>query len=279
MPARPALNPAGQAGTRQARRRAGRSRQADPVRHSVGAARRRAHRQAPALGLRPVQVATGTCPRRAPSPSCNISIDEGRAAPAPRGGRVRRVPAAGAGRQRRGLSPQPPHRAEAHGAVGRDAWMSPPLFVLRPLQPADLPALPISGSRAGARRFRDRFRGAAAMAGGAAGGARPPRAPRSSSPCGRLTEAASGSSSLHPGNRLSRPARRRPGRMGLGARAGTARPCQGAHRPTGLELHVNLDNPRAVRFYEREGFVQIGEGVSPRSGLPILSLPLGGIAG
>ena len=40
--------------------------------------------------------------------------------------------------------------------------------------------------------------------------------------------------------------------------------------PAGLELHVNLDNPRAIRFYEREGFVKIGEGVSERSGLTIL---------
>jgi putative acetyltransferase len=39
--------------------------------------------------------------------------------------------------------------------------------------------------------------------------------------------------------------------------------------PGGLGLHVNQDNPRAVRFYEREGFVRTGEGINPRSGLPI----------
>lgn len=39
--------------------------------------------------------------------------------------------------------------------------------------------------------------------------------------------------------------------------------------PRGLGLHVNQDNPRALRFYEREGFVRTGEGVNPRSGLPI----------
>jgi putative acetyltransferase len=39
--------------------------------------------------------------------------------------------------------------------------------------------------------------------------------------------------------------------------------------PLGLGLHVNQQNPRAIRFYEREGFVRIGEGVNPRSGLPI----------
>lgn len=39
--------------------------------------------------------------------------------------------------------------------------------------------------------------------------------------------------------------------------------------PGGLGLHVNQDNPRAVRFYEREGFARTGEGINPRSGLPI----------
>jgi putative acetyltransferase len=39
--------------------------------------------------------------------------------------------------------------------------------------------------------------------------------------------------------------------------------------PSGLGLHVNQQNNRAIRFYEREGFVRTGEGVNPRSGLPI----------
>lgn len=34
-----------------------------------------------------------------------------------------------------------------------------------------------------------------------------------------------------------------------------------------LALDVNEDNPRAIRFYEREGFVQAGQGVNPLSGL------------
>lgn len=54
--------------------------------------------------------------------------------------------------------------------------------------------------------------------------------------------------------------------------SGTARLLLDAARrisPEGLDLHVNIDNPRAVRFYEREGFVRLGEGVNPRSGLPI----------
>ena len=37
--------------------------------------------------------------------------------------------------------------------------------------------------------------------------------------------------------------------------------------PQRLALTVNQDNPRAVRFYEREGFVTVGSGVSPNSGL------------
>ena len=35
----------------------------------------------------------------------------------------------------------------------------------------------------------------------------------------------------------------------------------------GLTLDVNQDNPRAVRFYEREGFRRVLGGVNPASGL------------
>ncbi len=38
--------------------------------------------------------------------------------------------------------------------------------------------------------------------------------------------------------------------------------------PGGLVLHVNQDNPRAVRFYERQGFGRLSAGLNPRSGLP-----------
>jgi putative acetyltransferase len=41
--------------------------------------------------------------------------------------------------------------------------------------------------------------------------------------------------------------------------------------PAGLSLTVNQANPRAIRFYEREGFVKTGEGLNPNSGLPIFS--------
>ncbi len=37
--------------------------------------------------------------------------------------------------------------------------------------------------------------------------------------------------------------------------------------PDGLALEVNQDNPRAVRFYLREGFRQTGEGRNAGSGL------------
>ena len=46
--------------------------------------------------------------------------------------------------------------------------------------------------------------------------------------------------------------------------AGKSRP------PAGLDLEVNLANPRAVAFYERHGFRKVGEGTNPNSGLPTL---------
>ena len=39
--------------------------------------------------------------------------------------------------------------------------------------------------------------------------------------------------------------------------------------PSGLDLHVNRDNARAIRFYEKHGFAVSGEEVNPRSGAPI----------
>ena len=37
--------------------------------------------------------------------------------------------------------------------------------------------------------------------------------------------------------------------------------------PGAIELEVNQDNPRAVRFYEKHGFARTAESVNPRSGL------------
>jgi putative acetyltransferase len=42
--------------------------------------------------------------------------------------------------------------------------------------------------------------------------------------------------------------------------------------PAGLDLHVNRDNARAIRFYEKQGFVITGEDVNPRSGAPIYKM-------
>jgi putative acetyltransferase len=42
--------------------------------------------------------------------------------------------------------------------------------------------------------------------------------------------------------------------------------------PGGVTLLVNKDNARAIRFYERSGFVHAGEDVNPTSGRPVLKM-------
>ena len=42
--------------------------------------------------------------------------------------------------------------------------------------------------------------------------------------------------------------------------------------PCVVELDVNEMNPRARRFYEREGFSTVGRGFNPQSGLPTLKM-------
>jgi putative acetyltransferase len=39
--------------------------------------------------------------------------------------------------------------------------------------------------------------------------------------------------------------------------------------PSGLDLKVNADNARAIRFYEKHGFAITGHEVNPRSSAPI----------
>ncbi|TPQ33111.1 GNAT family N-acetyltransferase [Bradyrhizobium guangdongense] len=42
--------------------------------------------------------------------------------------------------------------------------------------------------------------------------------------------------------------------------------------PSGVTLLVNKDNARAIRFYERNGFVHAGDDVNPTSGRPVLKM-------
>ncbi|MDP1881737.1 MAG: GNAT family N-acetyltransferase [Bradyrhizobium sp.] len=42
--------------------------------------------------------------------------------------------------------------------------------------------------------------------------------------------------------------------------------------PDGVTLKVNADNARAIRFYERSGFVHAGEDVNPGSKRPVLKM-------
>jgi putative acetyltransferase len=42
--------------------------------------------------------------------------------------------------------------------------------------------------------------------------------------------------------------------------------------PDGITLLVNTDNTRAIRFYERNGFVEAGGDVNPTSGRPVLRM-------
>jgi putative acetyltransferase len=42
--------------------------------------------------------------------------------------------------------------------------------------------------------------------------------------------------------------------------------------PAGLDLKVNADNTRAIRFYEKQGFTVTGDDVNPRSGAPIYAM-------
>ena len=59
-----------------------------------------------------------------------------------------------------------------------------------------------------------------------------------------------------------------PEAWGLGL-AGTLIEAAKQIAPAGLDLHVNRDNRRAIRFYEKRRFTVSGEEVNPRSGAPV----------
>jgi putative acetyltransferase len=42
--------------------------------------------------------------------------------------------------------------------------------------------------------------------------------------------------------------------------------------PEKIELHVNADNARAIRFYEKHGFMITGEARNPNSGRPVFAM-------
>ena len=71
--------------------------------------------------------------------------------------------------------------------------------------------------------------------------------------------------------RLSRPARGQPRSLGLETRHALVDEAKRLS-PDGVTLLVNKDNARAIRFYERNGFVHAGEDVNPTSGRPVLKM-------
>jgi len=58
-----------------------------------------------------------------------------------------------------------------------------------------------------------------------------------------------------------------------GSKLGDTLVAEAKHRsPKGVTLLVNKDNARAIRFYERNGFVHAGEDVNPTSGRSVLKM-------
>jgi putative acetyltransferase len=47
--------------------------------------------------------------------------------------------------------------------------------------------------------------------------------------------------------------------------------------PASIELQVNTDNARAIRFYEKHGFVVTGESRNPLSGRPVFAMQWSGM--
>ena len=59
-----------------------------------------------------------------------------------------------------------------------------------------------------------------------------------------------------------------PEALGLGRRAALLDEAKRLS-PRGLDLLVNKDNARAIRFYEKHGFAYAGEDKNPVSGKPV----------
>ncbi|HAH10741.1 MAG TPA: GNAT family N-acetyltransferase [Alphaproteobacteria bacterium] len=47
------------------------------------------------------------------------------------------------------------------------------------------------------------------------------------------------------------------------------------HGSSRLNLEVNADNHTAIALYQRHGFVQVGEGINPNSGRPVIQMVCG----
>src|SRR5262249_7121723 len=203
---------------------------------------------------------------------------EGHLAPAPRRRRLRRVPAARHRQDRRSLPQEPPHRAQADGAVARvpAKWMpvrrrghapmpSAP-FTLRRYTEADEAAAielwrrtwqlayPDIDFTARVDWWRERWRNELVAS------AIITVAERDGALLGYVT--------VDPSNGYLDQLLAAPEEWGSGL--GTAL-IEEAKRisPRGLDLLVNQTNARAIRFYDKQGFVITGADVNPQSGAPL----------
>ena len=76
---------------------------------------------------------------------------------------------------------------------------------------------------------------------------------------------------IHPGTGWLDQIAVRPERFGRGAARALLEEARRLS-PLRIELDVNADNVRALRFYTRENFARIGDGRNPNSGLPTYRL-------
>ncbi len=189
-----------------------------------------------------------------------ISHQQGRAAAAPRRRRLRRVPADRRREERRGLRPQPPHRAEADGAVSELS------FTLRPYTAADEDAAIELWRRTWQQHYpqidfndrvawwRERWRNELAVTATIS----------VTVTAGRLV----GFVTVDPRTLELDQIVVAPEAWGGGVAAALIAEAKRIS-PRGLDLHVNTDNTRAIRFYEKHGFAISGAALNWRSGAPV----------